>query len=285
LTDLGNPNSRYLAENSSYGKPFRYELTSRGFLSEVNNLLNASLYGIVKRRRLIVDQSKFGGLNWQALFGRDLPLAEGGSDLEIHAKFLSIRRWTALRDFARLPIRCKPLGMDGSLFDAKRAMAVALTLDIPSAPPISPYAAIHVRRGDKVEGYMVGKELRREGEATGLETYLSLIRAKMPEIRSIFVMTDDYRMVDALRQIAPELAIETLCPPDFVGYRQPDFSSLPVEVRTNYVRGLLAEIAVAARSTIFVGGYLSNVARYVALVHRDPAMCFSIDRQKKWLAS
>jgi|LakMenE01Jun11ns_1017448.scaffolds.fasta_scaffold9688224_1 hypothetical protein len=62
--------STYHQINSSYGDPFVFCLTGRGFYSEVNNLINAVLFGIVKKRRLYVDESRFayGSLQWADFF-------------------------------------------------------------------------------------------------------------------------------------------------------------------------------------------------------------------------
>lgn len=51
---------RYRALNDSFGNPFVFALTDRGFFSEVNNLMDAMTYGLVLWRRLIVDQTAFG---------------------------------------------------------------------------------------------------------------------------------------------------------------------------------------------------------------------------------
>jgi hypothetical protein len=45
---------------------------------------------------------------------------------------------------------------------------------------------------------------------------------------------------------------------------------------------MVAEVEIACRSQLFVGGYQSNVSRYVALTHRCPRRCFSVNNQKRW---
>jgi hypothetical protein len=70
-----------------------------------------------------------------------------------------------------------------------------------------PYAAFHVRRGDKIKGYNSARGLMVEGEDARLSAYIALLDRKAPEIKSIFLMTDDYRAADELRYRALSLLL------------------------------------------------------------------------------
>ena len=104
-----------------------------------------------------------------------------------------------------------------------------------------------------------------------------------PEIKSIFVMTDDYRVIDDFRKVGRDYSIHTLCRREETGYSQLEFSSLDPVRKTDQIRRLIAETQIAASSDVFLGGYKSNVARFVPLWHASPERCLSIDSRKYWV--
>lgn len=278
---------RYLTLNQSYGSPFVFNLTQRGFYSEVNNLLNAVLFGLAKRRRLIVDQSGFEGQHWTDFFTADLPTAPSSLirtvpkewlvDGVTHPGFRLIRKWVTRRH-TRFPWLWLPEIGPGSVFDVKRSVARMLTTprfsqDIPSELE-PPFAAFHIRRGDKLD--------TREGDHVAASAYVDLLNRKAPEVRSIFVMTDDYRCVEEIQTASPERTVKSFCLPSERGYQQGEFSAMDVERKRASRKQLIAETQIAAASYLFIGGFKSNVARFVTLWHNQPARCFSIDGKKRW---
>jgi hypothetical protein len=156
-----------------------------------------------------------------------------------------------------------------------------LSYDIPNALT-RPFAAFHIRRGDKVEGYVIDGELIREGDNVAASAYVHLLNRRAPAVRSIFVMTDDYRCVEDVRTAAQGRIVQSLCLPSERGYRQDEFSALDGERKGASLRRLVAETEIAAASSLFIGGFKSNVARFVTLCHHRPGRCFSIDGQKRW---
>ena len=64
---------QYRAINDNFDNPFIFKLTGRGFFSEVNNLLNAIVFGLLTQRRILVDQTMFQGMVWSDFFDADLP--------------------------------------------------------------------------------------------------------------------------------------------------------------------------------------------------------------------
>jgi hypothetical protein len=273
-----------------------FKLTRRGFYSEVNNLLNAVTYSLATRRRLIVDETDFEGLRWTEFFSACLPSApasviqtvapewviEGGGARH----FWTISTWAAQRHRDRLPVSLPTLGIFGHLFSVKRSLAAVLTAPRHKAmlPEglVPPFAAFHIRRGDKVNGYLVGDELVIEGDNVPSSAYVDMLERKAPNVRSIFVMADDHRSVDELRAVAGSRRVFTLCSPSEQGYKQSDFSANTLQNKADCLQRLLQETQIAASSAVFIGGFKSNVARFVPLWHRDPRMCFSIDGQRQW---
>jgi hypothetical protein len=288
---------RYLTVNQSYSSPFIFKLTQRGFYSEVNTLLNAVLYGLAKRRRLIVDESGFEGQNWTDFFAAELPTApsslistipkEWFVDGVAHPGFYLIRKW-AIRRHERFPFLWLPeIGLAGTVFQVKRSVARMLTTprhshDIPSELK-RPFAAFHIRRGDKVGGYVVNGQVIREGDDIACSAYVDLLNRRAPAVRSIFVMTDDYRCVEEVRSAAPGRTVHSFCLPSERGYQQDEFSAFDLGRKSASLKRLVAETEIAAESDLFIGGFKSNVARFVTLWHRAPRRCVSIDGQKRWL--
>jgi hypothetical protein len=153
------------------------------------------------------------------------------------------------------------------------------------------FAAIHVRRGDKIEGEHYidasGKKTHGtpEGEMTPLSIYIDLIREHGREVSTIFVMTDDYRAVEELRDLVPPLQVRTLCSENALGYRNDQFYRRPHAERIQSIEGLLAEVRIASQSALFLGPYKSNLSLFVANVHWDPTRCVSVDSQREWMPS
>jgi hypothetical protein len=290
--------STYLQINAKYSNPILFSLTDRGFYSEINNLLNAILFGLVAKRRLCVDQSRFanGCLIWSDLFKSQLPWSNGDIPMSIDPLsvisgvesdgFGALRHlimsWHRKRKF----FLSRSYGFYRNVFTAKRHLARQLCQpathpEWPGSLQV-PYAAIHVRRGDKLHGYIIRGNLIVEGEDTPFTDYLSFIRRKAPNLRSLFVMTDDYRVVEDLRSIDPGLDIFTFCQKAEHGYNQVEFNSLGARTKTILARRLISEVGIACNSQMFVGCYRSNVSRYIALTHDHPSQCYSVDGVKSW---
>lgn len=278
---------RYLYTNAGYGRPIALKLTQRGFYSEINNLLNAMLYGLIKRRRLVVDLSEFEGLQWSDFFVSKLPTGHlEGIDIPwviIGArtpKFWKIHRYVTRRHNRRIPIALPSMRLYGSIRHIKRELAFMLFAPHEQPETIqAPYAAFHIRRGDKITH--AGGETP-EGEDTGPQTYIDMLKGRAPDIRSTFVMTDDYTAFEQLQQIAPEYRFTTHCHPDERGYDQDIFSARTPQEKVVSLRRLLLETQVAMKSDLFLGGFKSNIGRFITLVHDRPEVCFSVDSLKDW---
>lgn len=290
--------NKYLSVNESFSSPFVFRLTQRGFYSEINNLLNAVMFGLAHERRLVVDENQFGGLEWRNLFATSLPVGTTEVTAEVTADwmisgvfspgFSAIQKWANDRFTSPGALSFPQLGMSGSFFHVKCELARMLTRP-PSLPVVLPaglaeqFAAVHIRRGDKTEGFVSSKnQFIIEGDEVAPDVYIEKLANEAPEIRSIFVMTDDFKMIEDFRNAGRDYNICTFCEREENGYRQTEFWSLQPAEKTHRVRRLIAEVEIAAASSIFLGGYKSNVARYVPLLHKHPERCFSVDRQTTW---
>lgn len=288
--------SRYLALNENFCSPFVFSLTKRGFYSEANNLLNAVMYGLQKKRRLIVDESQSDIADWTKFFASRLPTTAQLSTAEVskdwtitsagHANFVRIRRFAERRHRFHVPIYIPDLEIFGRVLQVKRLLAAMLTRPHRESELLAglapEFAAFHIRRGDKTNGYRVGEKLIIEGDSVHPQAYLTMLADKAPDIKSIFVMTDDFSVVGELSELARGYDVISMCKPHQRGYSQNHFSGLSTVEKANDLHSLIAETQIAAASSIFIGGYKSNVARFIPLWHFSPRMCFSIDGARHW---
>jgi hypothetical protein len=286
---------RYLAVNEGFGRPFSLALTRRGHYSEVNCLLAAMIYGLAHRRRLIVNESDFEGLRWSELYNSTLPTAPPSvcnsiepawRDIKVDDYvFHKLRDRPKRRQHWHIPVWNRRLGVHGVFAMARRLAEAFCQFADAAALPAMPdrYIAIHIRRGDKIiPGFHRGQILPPEGVDKPAAAYVAAMRAKAPDIRHVWVMTDDYAAVEQLRCAAPDYIVETMCLHSESGYMQDGFSAQSAIEKLAQRKRLITETEVAIRSSVFIGPYLSNVSRFIALRHRDPSSCFSIDPQRRW---
>ena len=310
---------RYHTLNASFDDPFVFDLTDRGLYSEVNNLLNAIAFGLITRRRLLVRTASIQGVAWAGLFDTDLPAFSPAVPVDpewivanVNSPHFRTIRTTGTQMWERGErVDVEALGLAGmDIFALRRRLAGMFCVRRIDAgfwraalrlPGIhctdaaqmrrmrlrpGAFAALHVRRGDKIEGDPghtdAAGNVVIEGEATPMAVCLELILAAAPTTDTLFVLTDDYAAIRELRALAPRLRLVTLCPRTSTGYRNRDFLQRPLAARTAALRRVLAEVQIAAQSALFAGPYKSNLARYVANIHRDPARCVSVDALRKW---
>jgi hypothetical protein len=128
------------------------------------------------------------------------------------------------------------------------------------------YCSIHIRRGDKI----------KEAPHTAVQDYLEKIRAVNPNLKKVFVMTDDYTVVDELKNGRSDLSFHSLCPPNRQGHLQKIFNKAPKETRRAEILRLLAELEMARNGEFFVGTYSSNITRLISLL-RGRETTYSVD--------
>lgn len=116
------------------------------------------------------------------------------------------------------------------------------------------YISIHVRRGDK----------SIECENIDLNRYFNLLNKSSVE-KNIFVSTDDYSVVENLRNDYPNYNYFTLCPVNRYGYFQKEFDNLcPNAVKVEMYE-LFASIEIMCNSEMFIGTFKSNIGMYLGM--------------------
>lgn len=294
--DRNNLNRDYIKYNKNLKTDLIFELTSRGFYSEILVLYSAILHCAILKRRIIISDNEFNGLKWSDIFESPIPRIDNIGILNpeaIHIEktkdpwFKRIRKdiynWSELSP--RIIINIPEIGIYGNVFDACRVLARALFW--PNAEIIKEYrdmkerlrvsagtyAAFHIRRGDKIQ--------QNEGDDIDPLLYLEKIKTVNPGITEIFVLTDDYSTVEILRD-SSHLTIKTLCPESQRGHFWMDFNAQSPDEKLAKIRLLIIETLIAAESSSFVGVWRSNVSRMIGLLHPSPQRCYSLDRRDTW---
>jgi hypothetical protein len=297
--------ARYHELNRGYDRPLVLHLSRRGFFSEVTVALATIIYALAERRRLMVSQAVFNGLSWSDFFDSELPapdpdlvrLTPPESQLRVIKAegFTALRAWLKAKSRSQGPIRLEALDVKGGPAEVRRAVcdlfcrplaairreaaAQMRTLGLQDGA----FAALHVRRGDKIAVHERKGRLWAEGEDTPPAHCLDLVRQAAPELRDLFVLTDDHRAVEELRATCGAMRVVSLCREDQGGHHQADFNAQPPEEKTAAIRRLLVEVEIATRSGLFAGGFKSNLACFVADAHGHPERCISTDaRQPGW---
>lgn len=275
---------------------FVYALGDSGVYSEVNNLLLAHAYVEVMGGRLMIDSRSWCGSvdrGWADYFSsgravtRLVPVLNNHRGARMPWRWRwGIARWVRLlpsywmemRDPAfwrrRLPDQ---MGWDELFAMKQRALAelyrftpeVALEVQAMSAALQLPshYAAVHIRRGDKIS---VG-----EMENIPIARYAGQLDFLACD--DIFVATDDHEALQEFMQAMPVgVRVHSLCLASCQGYLQQSFNAAAPEVRRGEIMRLLAEVELLSGAQRMVCSFSSNVSRFVAL-RLGRENCLSLD--------
>ena len=187
-----------------------------------------------------------------------------------------------------------------------KAQIDAIKRDLGVLQPGS-YDAIYIRRGDK---------LIHEATFSATEDYVSVLLAKNPDCKTVFLQTDDYtcyeELIDVLASRKSTIKVITLCDSTMRGmvnfdscYKDLDWASKEhtypqncaylqkVEKTMRETKSLnrmndreiydhqvemLAGIDILLHSGICVCDYRSNVSRFVKLAHDNSSAVFDVNR-------
>lgn len=127
--------------------------------------------------------------------------------------------------------------------------AIANTLTLPEN-----YLGFHIRGGDKFSEY----------ELQAVDQYVELAKNRS-SLKSAFVLTDDFSVVETLHKQYPDWEFYTLCGEDERGYFHEEFlKKSKAEVRASHVK-LFASMDILAGSELFVGTFSSNPGMYLGM--------------------
>ena len=112
------------------------------------------------------------------------------------------------------------------------------------------YLAICIRRGDKISEYPYVE----------IEPYVEKIYALNDESRTIFIATDDYRVIPKLAEMLRGYKLVSLTERESCGYNNAQFICLPADERRRRTIILLATMEILRDSWYFFGANITNVS-------------------------
>ena len=119
------------------------------------------------------------------------------------------------------------------------------------------YLAICIRRGDKINEYAY----------VGIDRYAELINSSARGIRTIFIATDDARVITDIAELMPDYEFISLTEEDAKGYIHSDFKSLPSAERRRRTLRYFAQLELMRDANLFIGSKTTNVS-WMANAHR-----------------
>ncbi len=125
------------------------------------------------------------------------------------------------------------------------------------------YICLHIRQGDKL------REIK-EREFPDVSQYIKLAH-KISSIIDFFVMTDDVRVVEKLKNKYKNYNFYTLADMQ-TGFDIRTYNNKDKQFRYNSTIALLTDVEIAKKADIFIGTYSSNIFRLVSLFKKTNQM-------------
>jgi len=291
----------YRQLNNSFDKVLIFRLGQKaGFFSEYNNMLLAMEY-------CLEHSIKFSPYSRDATFGfnkgwRDyfLPFCRESRN-RLHQRYnlrssgsRLVRVYSKAMDRLKLPLLTQHLWMEirshkepqcnpGNFFPERGGMRERLQLLHRMVWRYNEETSEEVDsliEGVKMEGSYFGFHIRGgdkhvEHPLIGVEKYIEKA-LEVAAINSAFVLTDDYRIYEQLRERLPHWTVQTLCRPEQQGYFHRAYKKTPKEiVKRDHIR-LFASMDLMEKSDHFFGSFSSNPGMHMGM-RKGTESCFGVD--------
>jgi len=301
---------RYQKINGSYRKTLVFHLgVDAGFFSEVNNMVLAMFYCLSNRIRFsLYDRDAwFGKEGWETFFEpfcrtvktpvhRKINTRMGQPVDKFHRYitrkrykllhpkvYLTHELWNRFRDtemtlqtfsVPELVIKGNLREGCGNLIDMiwkynpeTRAGVTNLVRQIGLTEK---YIGFHIRGGDKFQ----------EDQLHPVADYFDKA-VQISGCRTAFVLTDDYRIIETIREMYPEWKIYTLCRPQEQGYYHQEFMQRDKTLIRQQTLRLLASTDILTRAEYFIGTFSSNPGMFMGM-RMEAEQCIDVDG-REWL--
>lgn len=116
------------------------------------------------------------------------------------------------------------------------------------------YLGLHIRWGDK----------KIEYNLQDIEIYMNAL-SEYSSNKHVYVLTDDYTVIEKLKENYPSYFFYTLCKPFERGYVHSDFGKISKKERINALIALLTSIEILSNSKEFVGTLSSNPGMFLGM--------------------
>ena len=128
-----------------------------------------------------------------------------------------------------------------------------------------PYFGIYIRAGDK----------HVEHPLIEVDKYIEKA-IELSNLKSAFVLTDDYRVYNELQEKLPDWTLKTLCLPEQQGYFHWTYRQNSKQiVKRDHIR-LFASMDILEKSDYFIGSFSSNPGMHMG-IRKGSARCFGVD--------
>ena len=134
-------------------------------------------------------------------------------------------------------------------------------------PPRTPFACIHIRRGDKVA--------TGEDEYFPTEAYFSALQSAAPDINVVYLMSDDHRVYSEAYQAYPDYQLYQGPHHGQTGYDQAAYEAAPQSEVQQRTEEVIVDVEIARRAAVFVGTFRSNLFRLVEFLRDEPGIDIS----------
>jgi hypothetical protein len=119
------------------------------------------------------------------------------------------------------------------------------------------HLAICIRRGDKIAEYSY----------VDIDLYVKSINTLGRDVRTVFVATDDVRVVSQISRLMPHYEFLSLTDDNASGYVHSEFKSLPANERRRRTLRFFAQLEFMRDATLFIGSRTTNVS-WIVNAHR-----------------
>ncbi|MBC7399964.1 MAG: hypothetical protein H7289_08460 [Mucilaginibacter sp.] len=297
--------------NNSFNKTYIFTFGSEGgFYSEFNNMIFGMIYCLKYQYQFVLytGNSKFNiNKGWTDFFE---PFCEEITSSWFHKKFnkreippkiklKNLLAWSAYRlfngntaltyelfpkfyngDFENEQFDFQELGLKGNLRDVSREFVkmvyrfnsetktnIQQIVSSQSLP--TGYMSLNIRRGDK----------DTEFDFVPISAYVDKA-SELPDLKDIFILTDDYAVIENMQKDYPYLNFYTLVKREERGYVHADFMNDSLQKRQTDLVKLFASIELMASSALAVGTYTTNPSLFLGMYM--PEDKFISVQKKSW---
>jgi hypothetical protein len=176
-------------------------------------------------------------------------------------------------DFRSQRIDWPLFGMNGKVFDEmvklipfvlryndltfQRISDLRNSLDLPDD-----YISIQMRGGDKIAS-MKSKKYQHAADTGSPSFYIKKLEDSGKDIKNLFILADDYRHIEAVKDAHPEWNIYTLTTPGESGYVHQQFKSLEWSVKEQMLVKLFCAVEICIDSSFHFGHEVSSPTKVI----------------------
>jgi len=135
---------------------------------------------------------------------------------------------------------------------------------------IKTFKSLFIRKGDKVEGPT------KEMELINTQTILKDLQIE-DDGYSIFVMTDDYRVIEEIQTHIKKSQIYTLTDKNDMGFYQAEFGNKDSNTIKKHVESLISSILIFIKGSPAWADYRSNTGRFLKLLSMNSVSLYPMN--------